>query len=100
MEGMTGEEEVRRQGMLFGDVIFLKTGATLDRGDLFIRTRMKNAGGPVNEESAAMIDSLVGRWARILNFSGQIVASDILMSDDIDNVVLVFFMRFSSSVKL
>ncbi|MQL95873.1 hypothetical protein Taro_028545, partial [Colocasia esculenta] len=37
---------------------FLKTGATLDRGDLFIRTRMKKAGGPVNEESAAMIDKI------------------------------------------
>ncbi|MQL95681.1 hypothetical protein Taro_028358 [Colocasia esculenta] len=37
---------------------FLKIGATLDRGDLFIRTRMKKAGGPVNEESAAMIDKI------------------------------------------
>ncbi|MQM00331.1 hypothetical protein Taro_033062, partial [Colocasia esculenta] len=37
---------------------FLKTGATLDLGDLFIRTRMKKAGGPVNEESAAMIDKI------------------------------------------
>ncbi|MQL71286.1 hypothetical protein Taro_003650, partial [Colocasia esculenta] len=155
---------------------FLKTGATLDRGDLFIRTRMKKAGGPVNEESSAMIqsstsssiasvgdtyeqvmgrdrtgrvrgigtgptlkslwgsrseqklrqdneslkqqidaleermkkiesrgnnessasvchaqrkkDSLGGRRVRILNFSGQVVASDILMSDDNDNVVM------------
>ncbi|MQM05115.1 hypothetical protein Taro_037920, partial [Colocasia esculenta] len=117
---------------------FLKTMATLDRGDLFIRTRIKKAGGPVNEESAAMIDkirdikltqqsstssliasmwdtyeqvmgrdrtgrvrgigtgptpkslwdSLAGRRVRILNFSGQVVASDILMSDDNDNVVM------------
>ncbi|MQM14312.1 hypothetical protein Taro_047240 [Colocasia esculenta] len=37
---------------------FLKTGATLDRGDLFIRTRMKKAGSPVNDESAAMIDKI------------------------------------------
>ncbi|MQL93635.1 hypothetical protein Taro_026281 [Colocasia esculenta] len=37
---------------------FLKTGAILDRGDLFIRTRMKKAGGPVNDESAAMIDKI------------------------------------------
>ncbi|MQL70088.1 hypothetical protein Taro_002382 [Colocasia esculenta] len=37
---------------------FLKTGATLDRGDLFIKTRMKKAGGPVNDESAAMIDKI------------------------------------------
>ncbi|MQL71362.1 hypothetical protein Taro_003702 [Colocasia esculenta] len=37
---------------------FLKIRATLDRGDLFIRTRMKKAGGPVNEESAAMIDKI------------------------------------------
>ncbi|MQL96599.1 hypothetical protein Taro_029277, partial [Colocasia esculenta] len=37
---------------------FLKTGVTLDRGDLFIRTRMKKAGGPVNDESAAMIDKI------------------------------------------
>ncbi|MQL73767.1 hypothetical protein Taro_006113, partial [Colocasia esculenta] len=37
---------------------FLKTGATLDRGDLFIRTRMKKAGGPINDESAAMIDKI------------------------------------------
>ncbi|MQL98539.1 hypothetical protein Taro_031253 [Colocasia esculenta] len=37
---------------------FLKIGATLDRGDLFIRTRMKKAGGPVNDESAAMIDKI------------------------------------------
>ncbi|MQM11607.1 hypothetical protein Taro_044516 [Colocasia esculenta] len=35
--------------------MFLKTGATLDDGDLFIRTRMKKAGGPINEKSAAMI---------------------------------------------
>ncbi|MQM13707.1 hypothetical protein Taro_046634 [Colocasia esculenta] len=34
---------------------FLKTRATLDRGDLFIRTRMKKAGSPFNEESAAII---------------------------------------------
>ncbi|MQL94399.1 hypothetical protein Taro_027048, partial [Colocasia esculenta] len=34
---------------------FLKIGATLDHGDLFIRTRMKKAGGPVNEESADKI---------------------------------------------
>ncbi|MQM05895.1 hypothetical protein Taro_038713 [Colocasia esculenta] len=67
---------------------FLKTRATLDRGDLFIRTRMKKAGGPVNEESAAMIDSLAGRRVRILNFSGQVVANDILMSNDNDNVVM------------
>ncbi|MQM06888.1 hypothetical protein Taro_039718 [Colocasia esculenta] len=37
---------------------FLKIGATLDRGDLFIRTCMKKAGGPVNDESAAMIDQI------------------------------------------
>ncbi|MQL93900.1 hypothetical protein Taro_026554 [Colocasia esculenta] len=37
---------------------FLKIGATLDRGELFIRTRMKKVGGPVNEESAAMIDKI------------------------------------------
>ncbi|MQL68036.1 hypothetical protein Taro_000295 [Colocasia esculenta] len=37
---------------------FLKIGATLDRGDLFIRTRMKKAGVPVNDESAAMIDKI------------------------------------------
>ncbi|MQM22665.1 hypothetical protein Taro_055721 [Colocasia esculenta] len=106
---------------------FLKTGATLDRGDLFIRTRMKKAGGPVNDESAAMIDkirdikltqqsttsssiasvrdayeqssasvchaqkkkdTLAGRRVRILNFSGEVVASGILMSDDNDNVVM------------
>ncbi|MQM12757.1 hypothetical protein Taro_045678, partial [Colocasia esculenta] len=150
---------------------FLKTGATLDRGDLFIRTRMKKAGGPVNDESAAMIDKIrdikltqqsttsssiasvgdayvqvMGRdrtgricgigtgptpkslWGsrseqklrqdneslkekiealeegmkkiesrgnnefckrvRILNFSGEVVASGILMSDDNDNVVM------------
>ncbi|MQM10240.1 hypothetical protein Taro_043130 [Colocasia esculenta] len=153
---------------------FLKTEATLDRGDLFIRPRMKKAGGPVNEESAAMIDkirdikltqqssisssiasmgdayeqvmgrdrngrvcgigmgptpkslwgsrseqklrqdneslkqqidaleermkkiesrgnnedSLAGRRVRILNFSGQVVGSGILMSDDNDNVVM------------
>ncbi|MQM10975.1 hypothetical protein Taro_043874 [Colocasia esculenta] len=165
---------------------FLKTGATLDRGDLFIRTRMKKAGGPVNDESAAMIDkirdikltqqsttsssiasvgdayeqvmgwdrtgrihgigigptpkslwgsrssqklrqdneslkekiealeermkkiesrgnnessasvchaqkkkdSLAGRRVRILNFFGEVVANDILMSDDNDNVVM------------
>ncbi|MQL83833.1 hypothetical protein Taro_016322 [Colocasia esculenta] len=109
-----------------GEFKFLKTGATLDRGDLFIRTRMKKAGGPVNEESAAMIekirdikltqqsstsssiasvgdayeqssasvypqrkkDSLAGRRVRILNFSRQVVANDILMSDDNDNVVM------------
>ncbi|MQM15050.1 hypothetical protein Taro_047988 [Colocasia esculenta] len=106
---------------------FLKTGSTLDRGDLFIRTRMKKAGGPVNDESAAMIDkirdikltqqsttsssiasmgdayeqsfasvchaqkkkdSLARRRVRILNFSGEVVASGILMSDDNDNVVM------------
>ncbi|MQL84355.1 hypothetical protein Taro_016865 [Colocasia esculenta] len=153
---------------------FLKTGATLDRGDLFIRTRMKKAGGPVNDESAGMIDqirdikltqqsttsssiasvgdayeqgmgrdrtgricgtgtgptpkslwgsrseqklrqdneslkekiealeermkkiesrgnnedSLAGRRVRILNFSGEVVASGILISDDNDNVVM------------
>ncbi|MQL99898.1 hypothetical protein Taro_032625 [Colocasia esculenta] len=162
---------------------FLKIGATLDRGDLFIRTRIKKAGGPVNEESAAMIEkiqdikltqqsssiasvgdayeqvmgrdrtgrvcgigtgptpkslwgsrseqklrqdnesliekidaleermkkieshgnnessasvchaqrkkySLAGRRVRILNFSGEVVASGILMSDDNDNVVM------------
>ncbi|MQL87114.1 hypothetical protein Taro_019658 [Colocasia esculenta] len=33
-------------------------------------------------------DSLVGRRVRILNFSGQVVANDILMSDDNDNVVM------------
>ncbi|MQL74094.1 hypothetical protein Taro_006478, partial [Colocasia esculenta] len=33
-------------------------------------------------------DSLVGRRVRILNFSGQVVASGILMSDDDDNVVM------------
>ncbi|MQM06679.1 hypothetical protein Taro_039507, partial [Colocasia esculenta] len=79
---------------------FLKTGATLDHGDLFIRTRMKKAGSPVDEESVAMIssasvfhaqrkkDSLVGRRVRILNFYGQVVASGILMFDDNDNVVM------------
>ncbi|MQM20102.1 hypothetical protein Taro_053117 [Colocasia esculenta] len=67
---------------------FLKTGATLDRGDLFIRTGMKKAGGPVNDESAAMIDSLAGSRVRILNFSGEVVASGILMFDDNDNVVM------------
>ncbi|MQL95433.1 hypothetical protein Taro_028098, partial [Colocasia esculenta] len=40
------------------EIKFLKTGATLDRGDLFIRTHMKKAGGPINEESAAMIDKI------------------------------------------
>ncbi|MQM02351.1 hypothetical protein Taro_035111 [Colocasia esculenta] len=106
---------------------FLKTRATLDRGDLFIRTRMKKAGGPVNGESAAMIDKIrdikltqqsttsssiasvgdayeqssasvyhaqkkkdsLARWrVRILNFSGEVVASGILISDDNDNVVI------------
>ncbi|MQL70870.1 hypothetical protein Taro_003176 [Colocasia esculenta] len=153
---------------------FLKTGATLDRGDLFIRTCMKKAGGPVNDESATMIDkirdikltqqsstsssiasvgdayeqvmgqertgrirgigtgptpkslwgsrstqklrqdneslkeklealeermkkiesrgnnedSLAGRRVRILNFSGEVIANDILLSDDNDNVVM------------
>ncbi|MQM20019.1 hypothetical protein Taro_053032 [Colocasia esculenta] len=33
-------------------------------------------------------DSLAGRRVRILNFSGQVVASGILMSDDDDNVVM------------
>ncbi|MQM00855.1 hypothetical protein Taro_033603 [Colocasia esculenta] len=75
---------------------FLKPGATLDRGDF----RMKKARGPVNDESAAMIssasvchpqkkkDSLEGRRVRILNFSGEVDASGILMSDDNDNVVM------------
>ncbi|MQL99814.1 hypothetical protein Taro_032541 [Colocasia esculenta] len=49
---------------------------------------MKKAGGPVNEESAAIIDSLAGRRLRILSFSGQVFASGILMSDDNDNVVM------------
>ncbi|MQM02929.1 hypothetical protein Taro_035703 [Colocasia esculenta] len=33
-------------------------------------------------------ESLAGRRVRILNFSGQVVVSDILMSDDNDNVVM------------
>ncbi|MQM18292.1 hypothetical protein Taro_051279, partial [Colocasia esculenta] len=33
-------------------------------------------------------DSLAGRRVRILNFSGEVVASGILMSDDNDNVVM------------
>ncbi|MQM13061.1 hypothetical protein Taro_045982 [Colocasia esculenta] len=33
-------------------------------------------------------DSLAGRGVRILNFSRQVVASGILMSDDNDNVVM------------
>ncbi|MQM03289.1 hypothetical protein Taro_036070, partial [Colocasia esculenta] len=33
-------------------------------------------------------DSLAGRRVRILNFSGQVVASGILMSDENDNVVM------------
>ncbi|MQL99314.1 hypothetical protein Taro_032038 [Colocasia esculenta] len=37
---------------------FLTTRATLDRGDLFIRTRMKKSGGPVNDESATIIDKI------------------------------------------
>ncbi|MQL72911.1 hypothetical protein Taro_005241, partial [Colocasia esculenta] len=48
-----------------------------------------------NNESSASVchaqkkkDSLVGRRVRILNFSGEVVASGILMSDDNDNVVM------------
>ncbi|MQM21768.1 hypothetical protein Taro_054813, partial [Colocasia esculenta] len=47
---------------------FLKTGVTLDRGDLFIRTRIKKAGGPVNEESAAMICNLNKRMKHVTNY--------------------------------
>ncbi|MQL90921.1 hypothetical protein Taro_023523, partial [Colocasia esculenta] len=38
--------------------------------------------------STSKMDSLAGRRVRILNFSGQVVASGILMSDDNDNVVM------------
>ncbi|MQM05451.1 hypothetical protein Taro_038261 [Colocasia esculenta] len=48
-----------------------------------LEERMKKIESHGNNE-----DSLVGRRVRILNFSGQVVASGILMSDDNDNVVM------------
>ncbi|MQM16989.1 hypothetical protein Taro_049952, partial [Colocasia esculenta] len=48
-----------------------------------LEERMKKIESRGNNE-----DSLAGRRVRILNFSGQVVASSILMSDDNDNVVM------------
>ncbi|MQM15315.1 hypothetical protein Taro_048256 [Colocasia esculenta] len=48
-----------------------------------LKERMKKIECRGNNE-----DSLSGRRVRILNFSGQVVASGILMSDDNDNVVM------------
>ncbi|MQL98040.1 hypothetical protein Taro_030739 [Colocasia esculenta] len=48
-----------------------------------LEERMKKIESCGNNE-----DSLAGRRVRILNFSGEVVASGILMSDDNDNVVM------------
>ncbi|MQL78017.1 hypothetical protein Taro_010428 [Colocasia esculenta] len=48
-----------------------------------LEERMKKIESRGNNE-----DSLAGRRVRILNFSGQVVVSGILMSDDNDNVVM------------
>ncbi|MQL79073.1 hypothetical protein Taro_011518 [Colocasia esculenta] len=48
-----------------------------------LKERMKKIESHGNNE-----DSLVGRRVRILNFSRQVIASGILMSDDNDNVVM------------
>ncbi|MQL76555.1 hypothetical protein Taro_008938 [Colocasia esculenta] len=48
-----------------------------------LEERMKKIESRGNNE-----DSLAGRMVRILNFSRQVVASGILMSDDNDNVVM------------
>ncbi|MQL87540.1 hypothetical protein Taro_020087, partial [Colocasia esculenta] len=48
-----------------------------------LEERMKKIESRGNNE-----DSLAGRRVRILNFSGEVVASGILMSDDNDNVVM------------
>ncbi|MQL98596.1 hypothetical protein Taro_031306 [Colocasia esculenta] len=56
---------------------------------------MKKIESRGNNESFASVchaqrkkDSLAGRRVRILNFSGEVVVSGILMSDDNDNVVM------------
>ncbi|MQM01124.1 hypothetical protein Taro_033870 [Colocasia esculenta] len=56
---------------------------------------MKKIESRGNNESSASVchaqrkkDSLAGRRVRILNFSRQVVANDILMSNDNDNVVM------------
>ncbi|MQL83137.1 hypothetical protein Taro_015620 [Colocasia esculenta] len=48
-----------------------------------LEERMKKIESRGNNE-----DSLAGRRVRILNFSGEVVDSGILMSDDNDNVVM------------
>ncbi|MQM22536.1 hypothetical protein Taro_055589, partial [Colocasia esculenta] len=60
-----------------------------------LEERMKKIESRGNNESSASVchaqnkkDSLAGRRVRILNFSGKVVASGILMSDDNDNVVM------------
>ncbi|MQM11044.1 hypothetical protein Taro_043948 [Colocasia esculenta] len=60
-----------------------------------LEERMKKIESRGNNESSASAchaqkkkDSLAGRRVRILNFSGEVVASGILMSDDNDNVVM------------
>ncbi|MQM13359.1 hypothetical protein Taro_046284, partial [Colocasia esculenta] len=59
------------------------------------KERMKKIESRGNNESSASVchaqrkkDSLAGRRVRILNFSGQVVASGILMFVDNDNVVM------------
>ncbi|MQL74004.1 hypothetical protein Taro_006362, partial [Colocasia esculenta] len=60
-----------------------------------LKETMKKIESRGNNESSASVchaqkkkDSLAGRRVRILNFSGEVVASGILVSDDNDNVVM------------
>ncbi|MQM01897.1 hypothetical protein Taro_034654, partial [Colocasia esculenta] len=60
-----------------------------------LEERMKKIESRGNNESSTSVchaqkkkDSLAGRRVRILNFSGEVVASGILISDDNDNVVM------------
>ncbi|MQL87561.1 hypothetical protein Taro_020115, partial [Colocasia esculenta] len=73
----------------------IRSGPNKEKASTSLKERMNKIESRGNNESSASVchaqrkkDSLAGRMVRILNFSGQVVASDILMSDDNDNVVM------------
>ncbi|MQL91954.1 hypothetical protein Taro_024559 [Colocasia esculenta] len=77
---------VRVEQRRWGDLCYKPSGSP----DLWAAiVKIRSSLWPrVGFSGSSQIDSLAGRRVRTLNFSGQVVVSVILMSDDNDNVVM------------
>ncbi|MQM19499.1 hypothetical protein Taro_052504 [Colocasia esculenta] len=67
---------------------FKTNGSTLNRGDLFLKTRVKKNGLPVNEDTATVIISMLGRKVKLCDMYRRPIAGGIVMAEEMSKIVM------------